>query len=90
MKGFPESFQTYDPLAKAVPGYGQLYLFIETALGLMSLMRFEINIAMIARLIVGNNNIWCCQNIVGQEINSMYMPRCGFKTTYEQSNIYRK
>ncbi|MGJ8592211.1 MAG: heavy-metal-associated domain-containing protein [Aquaticitalea sp.] len=52
LKGFPESFQMYDPLAKAIPSYGWIYPFIETALGLMFLMRFEINIALIATLIV--------------------------------------
>ena len=45
LKGFPESFRMYDPLAKRVPFYGKVYPFIETALGLMFLLRFEINIA---------------------------------------------
>jgi len=52
LKGFPESFRMYDPLAKRVPFYGKVYPFIETALGLMFLMRFEINIALIITLIV--------------------------------------
>ena len=52
LKGFPESFRMYDPLAKRVPFYGKVYPFIETALGLMCLMRFEINIALIITLIV--------------------------------------
>jgi cation transport ATPase len=52
LKGFPESFRMYDPLAKRVPAYGKIYPFIETALGLMFLMRFEINIALIITLIV--------------------------------------
>ena len=51
LKGFPESFRMYDPLAKRVPFYGKVYPFIETALGLMFLMRFEINIALIIRLL---------------------------------------
>ena len=52
LKGFPESFRMYDPLAKRVPFYGKVYPFVETALGLMFLMRFEINIALIITLIV--------------------------------------
>jgi len=52
LKGFPESFRMYDPLAKRVPIYGKIYPFIETALGLMFLIRFEVNIALIATLIV--------------------------------------
>lgn len=52
LKGFPESFKMYDPLAKAVPVYGWLYPFIEVALGVMFLMRFEIPIALITTLII--------------------------------------
>ena len=52
LKGFPESFRMYDPLAKRVHFYGKVYPFIETALGLMFLLRFEINIALIITLIV--------------------------------------
>ena len=52
LKGFPDSFRMYDPLAKRVPVYGKIYPFIETALGLMFLMRFEIKIAIIITLLV--------------------------------------
>ena len=52
LKGFPESFSMYDPLAKRVPIYGKVYPFIETALGLMFLTRYEINIALIITLII--------------------------------------
>ena len=52
LKGFPESFKMYDPLAKRLPIYGWMYPFIETALGLMFLMRFEVNIALIMTLVV--------------------------------------
>lgn len=52
LKNFPESFRMYDPLAKRVSIYGWIYPFIETALGLMFLMRFEIEIALIATLII--------------------------------------
>jgi copper chaperone CopZ len=52
LKGFPESFKMYDPLAKRIPIYGWIYPFIETALGLMFLLRFEVNLALIVTLIV--------------------------------------
>ncbi|MGK0414400.1 MAG: hypothetical protein ACJA1B_002624, partial [Polaribacter sp.] len=52
LKGFPDSFRMYDPLAKRIPAYGWVYPFIETGLGLMFLMRFEITIALIITLII--------------------------------------
>ena len=52
LKGFPESFRMYDPLAKRLPIYGWIYPFIETGLGLMLLMRFEIKIALIITLFI--------------------------------------
>jgi copper chaperone CopZ len=52
LKGFPESFKMYDPLAKKIPAYGWVYPFLETALGIMFLMRFQINTALIITLII--------------------------------------
>ncbi|MCP4055074.1 MAG: heavy metal transporter [Mesoflavibacter sp.] len=52
LKGFPESFKMYDPLAKAFPAYGWIYPFIELALGVMFLMRIEISIALIVTIII--------------------------------------
>ena len=52
MKGFPESFRMYDPFAKMIPIYGWLYPFIELALGLMLLMRFEITAALITTIAI--------------------------------------
>ncbi len=52
LKGFSDSFRMYDPLAKRIPVYGWIYPFIETTLGLMFLMRFEINVALIITLII--------------------------------------
>ncbi|MGY8917916.1 MAG: MauE/DoxX family redox-associated membrane protein, partial [Flavobacteriales bacterium] len=52
LKGFTESFKMYDPLAKRLPIYGWIYPFIETALGVMFLMRFQLNIALIMTLVV--------------------------------------
>lgn len=52
LKGFPDSFRMYDPLAKKVPAYATVYPFVETALGLMFLMRFEIGMALYATLFI--------------------------------------
>ena len=52
LKGFPPSFSMYDPLAKVLPAYGWIYPFIEVVLGLMFLMRFEIQIALIATIAI--------------------------------------
>ena len=52
LKGFPESFKMYDPLAKVVPAYGWVYPFIEVALGIMFLGRLEIQIALIITLVI--------------------------------------
>ena len=52
LKGFPESFRMYDPLAKVIPAYGWVYPFIELALGLLFLMRFQITIALVATIVI--------------------------------------
>lgn len=52
LKGFPESFRMYDPLAKVVPIYAWIYPFIEVTLGIMFLMRFQISIALVVTLII--------------------------------------
>lgn len=52
LKGFPDSFAMYDPLAKKSKIYAWAYPFIETALGLMLLMRFEVTLALIFTLII--------------------------------------
>ena len=52
LKGFPDSFRMYDPLARAIPAYGWVYPFIELALGLLFLMRFQITIALIVTIVI--------------------------------------
>lgn len=52
LKGFPESFKMYDPLAKSIPVYGWIYPFIEVILGLMFLFRFQIPLALIVTLVI--------------------------------------
>ena len=51
-KGFSTSFSMYDPLARAIPAYGKVYPFIETVLGLMFLMRFQVEMALIATIVI--------------------------------------
>lgn len=52
LKGFPESFRMYDPLANVVPFYAWVYPFIEVVIGVMFLMRFQILIALVITLII--------------------------------------
>lgn len=52
LKNFPDSFKMYDPLAKRLTIYAWIYPFIETALGIMFLMRYGVNIALIVTLII--------------------------------------
>ncbi|MEW2921305.1 MauE/DoxX family redox-associated membrane protein [Muricauda sp. ANG21] len=52
LKGFPESFRMYDPLAKVVPVYGWIYPFLELALGLFFLMRFQITLSLVITIII--------------------------------------
>ena len=58
------SFRMYDPLAKQAPIYGYIYPFIEVLLGMMFLIRFEVNIALILTVIVlGITTIGVTQNV---------------------------
>lgn len=52
LKGFPDSFRMYDPLAKVLPAYGWVYPFIELALGILFLMRIQIMFALIATIVI--------------------------------------
>ena len=52
LKGFPASFGMYDPLAKRLPLYAKIYPFIELVLGLMFLMRFQLEIALVITLLI--------------------------------------
>ncbi len=52
LRGFPDSFKMYDPIAKKIPAYGWIYPFIELALGLLFLMRFQITMALIITIII--------------------------------------
>ena len=68
LKGFAQTFRMYDPLAKTIPIYGWIYPFIEGALGLAFLMRFEIEIALIATLIVlGITTIGVTQTLLNKK-----------------------
>ena len=50
--GFPASFSMYDPIARRVPIYGWIYPFIEVSLGLMFLLRWQLQWALILTLLV--------------------------------------
>ena len=46
LKGFQQSFRRYDPLSKSLPFYGWVYPFIELTLGVLFLMRWEVQLAL--------------------------------------------
>ncbi|SNY94472.1 heavy-metal-associated domain-containing protein [Flagellimonas pacifica] len=52
LKGFPESFRMYDPLAKVLPAYGWVYPFLELGLGLLFLMRIQVTAALIITIVI--------------------------------------
>lgn len=52
LKGFPDSFRMYDPIAKRIPIYGWIYPFIELGLGLLFLTRTQLNMALILTIII--------------------------------------
>ena len=67
IKGFSMSFSMYDPLAKKAPIYGYIYPFIEVLLGMMFLIRFEVNIALILTVIVlGITTIGVTQTLINK------------------------
>jgi len=67
IKGFSISFSMYDPLAKQAPIYGYIYPFIEVLLGIMFLLRFEVNIALILTVIVlGITTIGVTQTLINK------------------------
>ena len=52
LKGFANSFAMYDPLAEKVSVYRWIYPFIETALGILFLYRYQLKFALISTLII--------------------------------------
>jgi len=52
LRGFKNSFAMYDPLAKMIPGYGWIYPFIELGLGLLFLMRLQVEIALVVTIVI--------------------------------------
>ncbi|WAC03908.1 cation transporter [Lacinutrix neustonica] len=52
LKGFPDSFKMYDPPAKGIPGYAQIYPFIELVLGVLFLLRVQIPLALMITIVV--------------------------------------
>lgn len=67
LKGFPESFKMYDPLAKAIPSYAVVYPFIEIALGVLFLFRIQISLALILTIIIlGITTIGVTQSLLSK------------------------
>jgi len=68
IRGFQRSFQMYDPLAKVLPAYGWIYPFLEVGLGLLFLMRFEVEIALIVTIVLlGTTTIGVIQVLLAKK-----------------------
>lgn len=68
LKGFAESYATYDLLAKRVNGYGYVYPFIELALGIAYLTAFNPFITNIATvLVMGFSSIGVIQSVLDKK-----------------------
>lgn len=67
LKGFPQSFAMYDPIAKRLSFYGKIYPFIELALGILLLMRVGITQVLIVTLIIlGATTIGVVQSLLSK------------------------
>ena len=63
-RGFPASFQQYDPIAKRLPFYGWVYPFIETVLGLAFLLSWQVELALwITVFILGSTTLGVVQQL---------------------------
>jgi len=63
-RGFPASFQQYDPIAKRLPVYGWIYPFIETVLGLAFLLSWQVELALwITVFILGSTTLGVVQQL---------------------------
>ncbi|WP_350286228.1 MauE/DoxX family redox-associated membrane protein [uncultured Croceitalea sp.] len=68
LKGFPESFRMYDPLARALPVYAWVYPFIELGLGLLFLMRLQLPLALLVTVFVlGITTIGVVQTLISKK-----------------------
>ena len=68
LKGFAESYAMYDVLARRVKGYGLIYPFIELALGLAYLTRYNPDITNVVTIIVmGFSSIGVIQSVVNKK-----------------------
>ena len=68
LKGFAQSFTMYDPLAKILPAYGNVYPFIELALGVCLLARVQIPVVLIVTiLILGVTTIGVLRSLLSKQ-----------------------
>jgi copper chaperone CopZ len=67
LKGFAESYSSYDLLAKQVTAYGYLYPFIELALGVAYLTKFNLFVTNIVTIaVMGFSSIGVIQAVAGK------------------------
>ena len=67
LKGFPESFAMYDPLAKQWGFYAKIYPFIELSLGILLLLRLYVPVVLVVTLVIlGLTTIGVVQSLLGK------------------------
>ena len=67
LKGFPQSFAMYDPIAKRLSFYGKIYPFIELGLGILLLMRIGVTqVLLITLIILGATTIGVVQSLLNK------------------------
>lgn len=89
LKGFPESFRMYDPLAKAIPFYAKVYPFLELVLGLLFLMRIKIVLALVATIaILGITTIGVTKTLLDKKKHPLCLFGNRIKSANDRGNIY--
>lgn len=67
LKGFAESYASYDILAKRIPAYGYIYPFIELALGIAYLFPFDMQVInYITIAVMGFSSIGVIQSVLNK------------------------
>lgn len=89
IKGFAESYVMYDVLAKKIPAWAYLYVFIELGLGIAFLINFNpILTNSLTVLVMSISIIGVLQSVLNKKENSMCMFGSSFQFTHEYCNYY--
>lgn len=69
LRRFAEGYRSYDIVAKAIPAYGYVYPFIELALGIAFLTRFEpLHTNIVTLIVMGISTIGVVQSLLKKQV----------------------